>query len=601
MLKLYLFGTPQATFVDTPLTQLNRSAICLRLLAFLAMHQGRAHTREYLTALFWPELPAKRANRTLNNVIWRLRQGLGAGADRFVGEAGSVQFQLLAEDWLDAVEFEQHVAEFRGAFEADLWDEQVTQFEAISTLYRAEFLAGFRDEWIAPLRESRQEAYVAILQHFAASCKRHDDLARLQTVQQLLLAAGAREDPAPDRSTVLLSLQETPNKVYIRRELEILCKRDELLDLMADRQEQQANLLLAQALAEQLGDPVAELDILARQAWVATQRGEYATSLALGQEGLRIAITADLSLARAAFHRQIGIASEELGDFHAALHHYSKALSYDEANHHQQFLPADLNNVATMQLTQGDYCQGIVLLKRAQSLCMATPQPAVHCKVLGNLGYGWMKLGQLSTAREFLLQAERCAEEVGDQSARWWVAIIQSKVAYLRDNCDAALGQLQQLYEWMEAGQGIGLLAYLADTFAWLYCDQKDGEKAYGWAVRACDYATEHHQWRYRLRGFLRLAQAEWQRRNYQSASMTISNAIVLYKGKGQQLEEAAELFRTHAQCARSIGNHAVAIQAEARAERALGHQLAMILEPALRKRFLQSVDISNSRGNDSG
>lgn len=588
MLQLTFFNRAHVAFAGVPLASLNRSQICLRLLAFLLLHRERAYPRDYLTALFWPEMSAARANRTLNNVIWRLRQALGEAADRLSVEAETVQARLLAGDWLDVAAFAQQVAAITQAQQSGQWMDEVRGVEALIALYPNELLAGWDDAWLLPLRQSHHDAYITVLQGFTASCLQQKDQARLQRVQHCLSAVSATiaHRAAPDKASVAERIGA--NKAYLRRELEILCKRDELLDLMAERQQQQENLLLAQAVATQLGEPSAQLDILARLAWVATQRGDYATSLTLGQEGLQIATAANYPLERAAFHRQIGIASEELGDFHAALHHHTKALSYDEANQNLHYLPADLNNVATVHLTQGDYCQGIALLKQAQALCSAASHPTVYCKVLGNLGYGWMKLGELPAAQALLTEAGRCAADAGDQSAEWWIAIVQSKVAFLCGHSEDALRQLLQCYDQMNAEPSAGLLAYLTDTLAWLTCAQKNGEAAHAWAQRSCDYAADHSQWRYRLRALLRLAQAQCQLARYPNAFTTIATASVLYETHEQRLEEEAELFWTYAHCATIAGHRDKAAQSQARAENALGRQLAAITDLARQKSFLQ-------------
>lgn len=377
------------------------------------------------------------------------------------------------------------------------------------------------------------------------------------------------------------------NPAYLRRQLEILIKSDELYDLMADRQRQHENLMAAQALADQLGDPAAQLDILARRAWVATHQGEYTFSLSLAQDGLRIAEVSHLPKQRAPFHRQLGIASEELGDFRAALHHYTKALTLDEAENVTLYLPANLNNVATVQLTLGCYWQGIQQLERAQALLYGSAQPAILVKILGNLGYGWMKLGCLQQAQQLLTQADDLAQQIGEHSAAWWVATLQAKLHHLLGESKRADDLALQTYAAVTLSQNAGLLSYLADTLAWLYRDLADANSALVWAQRAFDHATERGHWRYQVRGLMRLGQVQSLLQQNDLALATVIKAVKTYTNKGQQLEEEAELYFTYALCAHVLKRKSLTVAAQQQAETALNRQLSAIPRPEWRQSFL--------------
>src|SRR5690349_11763500 len=56
-----------------------RSARIRALLAYLVLEAGRAHTRDALAALFWPDEPDHVARQNLRQALYQLRRLLGEG------------------------------------------------------------------------------------------------------------------------------------------------------------------------------------------------------------------------------------------------------------------------------------------------------------------------------------------------------------------------------------------------------------------------------------------------------------------------------------------------------------------------------------------
>ena len=61
-----------------------QSARIQALLAYLALEPARAHSREALAALFWPDEPDQVAKQNLRQALYQLRQLLGEQIDRFL-------------------------------------------------------------------------------------------------------------------------------------------------------------------------------------------------------------------------------------------------------------------------------------------------------------------------------------------------------------------------------------------------------------------------------------------------------------------------------------------------------------------------------------
>ena len=60
---------------DRPLPVLSSKA--LELLCYLVLHRDRAHTREALSRLLWPDAPDGQAKKYLRQTLWQLQTNLG--------------------------------------------------------------------------------------------------------------------------------------------------------------------------------------------------------------------------------------------------------------------------------------------------------------------------------------------------------------------------------------------------------------------------------------------------------------------------------------------------------------------------------------------
>ncbi|HYO47767.1 MAG TPA: tetratricopeptide repeat protein [Gemmatimonadota bacterium] len=166
----------------------------LALLVYLAMAEPRGfHRRDSLLALFWPELPEKRARNALNKTLHFLRSHLG---DEVVLSQGSADVGLdPGSVWTDAV-----------AFEEGLEDGQLG--DALE-LYGGPFLDGFHvseaaefGHWIDRQREHLEVRYAAALQEMALrAAKRGDPNASVELWRKLV-------DRDPSNSRAVIGLME---------------------------------------------------------------------------------------------------------------------------------------------------------------------------------------------------------------------------------------------------------------------------------------------------------------------------------------------------------------------------------------------------------
>ena len=150
-LTLSLLGAFEAILDGKSLTVIKTDK-ARALLIYLAMERGRAHRRQTLAGLLWPDYMEEGARANLRRALSNLRQALGDEQNQgpfILVEGETLQFNPESHCWLDVSEFERLAA---GSAISDL--------ESAIHLYRGGFLEGFTlkdssdfDNWTAILRD----------------------------------------------------------------------------------------------------------------------------------------------------------------------------------------------------------------------------------------------------------------------------------------------------------------------------------------------------------------------------------------------------------------------------------------------------------------
>ncbi|MFN8441370.1 MAG: BTAD domain-containing putative transcriptional regulator [Caldilineaceae bacterium] len=640
MLKFFLLGTPVIQQNSEPLSTLNESPISLRVLSYLVYHRQQPIRRDILAATFWPDLSDKRSRQTLSNIVWRMRNGLQDAADQLLVTNTAVQFNPNIAIWLDVDLFDETSGKLLHNTPS-LPFQWISEAEQTLELYRGDFLAGIEDEWCLAKREALrhryQELMAALIEQYQAigdrvkalywakrayqsqpdseapvrklielyiqtgnqlqaqqtfeeyerACK---EMSLTHSVQLLDFAKqqGLRLSKSRRRQAELLtsSLAQSSNPEYIRRELEIRRKNDELFDLMADRQMQDENLLYMQALADKLHDPVAQIDLLARRAWLATRKGDYVTAIALAQEALRIADQAKENRQRSLLHRLLGVASEESGDFKSARHHYVRAMVLDDKLVDSLAAAINLNNVAAVTNVTGNFCEAITLLQKAETLLNGVPIATVQAKIAGNQALSWMKLGQYQQAARYLQKAQTYARNSGERDAEWWIVLCLIQLYACQNQVGEALKFAHQQYDTLQVIGDSWTLTAFASELASLYIRKHNGEEGGRWAQQALNHSQQQHQWIYQFRSHIHLAEAALLLQQNNEAFSFASFAVKLFEQKKQTLADAPLLYDVYAQCAHAIHNTVTEDYAIQQYQKAVQEQIDLIPSSTLRDSF---------------
>ncbi len=164
-LTLRVLGEPEVLIGQVQVSSFESDKV-RALLAYLAVEAGRAHRRETLAGLLWPDCPEQVARHNLSQALFNLRLALGDHTARppyLLITRAAIQINRESDYWLDLDQFNA----FYAAWEKDRSRESgdpsnlLPQLEEMVQLYRGELLQQFYledsaeyEEWILVQRES---------------------------------------------------------------------------------------------------------------------------------------------------------------------------------------------------------------------------------------------------------------------------------------------------------------------------------------------------------------------------------------------------------------------------------------------------------------
>jgi DNA-binding SARP family transcriptional activator len=106
-LCVHLLGSFTVALDDEPVTAFATDKT-RALLAYLAVEADRAHRREALAGLLWPDYPERSARRSLTSALAALRQAIGdrQATPPFLHiSRQTIQFNTASDAWVDVTAF----------------------------------------------------------------------------------------------------------------------------------------------------------------------------------------------------------------------------------------------------------------------------------------------------------------------------------------------------------------------------------------------------------------------------------------------------------------------------------------------------------------
>jgi len=176
VISIRLFGRISVQQDAQPLTGLSGKA--LELLCYVVLFRDRAHTREALAGLLWPDVSENLSKKYLRQTLWQLRVALRGHADAkqaaeplLALNPGWVGVNPGASLWLDVAALEQAHADCRDVPAHDLTDPQARAMEAAAVLYRGDLIEAWYQDWCIYERDRLQLTYLAILEKLTSYCE----------------------------------------------------------------------------------------------------------------------------------------------------------------------------------------------------------------------------------------------------------------------------------------------------------------------------------------------------------------------------------------------------------------------------------------------
>ncbi len=328
---------------------------------------------------------------------------------------------------------------------------------------------------------------------------------------------------------------------------------DELYDWDADWNAALENLAAMQSLANKFDAPERQAEARARLAWVKICQSHHREAIALAEQALRISAQNQDGPRASWARRLLGVAYDQLGDFHLALKHYRAALAIDESSGSPEHLPTDLNNVACVLETMSDYDAAQREFERAQNLTLPETPLRIKITLQANLGNLWTKLGQFDAAARDLNQALAWFKRLGERERECWVGACLARLYQRRGELARALFLAQRYYSIARQISSAQRMAELAAVIAAVYIGQQDGFRAREWAEQLYAIAETQNYWRYRVRAAMYLAEAHRLLHQSDNAIQWADRAAKIVRERAQPLEEAAELGAIIARCANAF------------------------------------------------
>jgi DNA-binding SARP family transcriptional activator len=199
-LTLRVLGDFQVSMDDVPIQSFESDKV-RALLAYVAVEADRAHTREALIGLLWPDATEDAARHNLRQALFNLRIALGdhmAKPPYLLISRHSIQFNRESDFWLDFCQFKETFEIWQKNRDQETWhsSSSVLRLEEMVNLYRGVFLQHFYvadstafEDWIVLNRETSRQQMLEVLICLANGRELRGDLngARRYAVRQLEL------------------------------------------------------------------------------------------------------------------------------------------------------------------------------------------------------------------------------------------------------------------------------------------------------------------------------------------------------------------------------------------------------------------------------
>jgi DNA-binding SARP family transcriptional activator len=285
------------------------------LLAYLAYFPQRAHPREELIELLWPECDPPAGRNSLSTCLWWLRRELVESSELKVesptkadqSELSTLNSQpptLIVADrtsvGLNAAIVTTDVAEFEAALQSAVGagssSERAQRLARAVDLYQGELLPGHFDDWILQERPWLAERYFQALRQLLAHVEREGDVPRaLEYAHRGVGADPLREETHCELMRLYAAAGQPDAALRQYRELERLLKQELYAPPSSDTRALVRDIKRRSLLRLRPGSGASLSPLAAAHAARRAASPHYALSLAEGENRLVTILFADVS------------------------------------------------------------------------------------------------------------------------------------------------------------------------------------------------------------------------------------------------------------------------------------------------------------------
>jgi DNA-binding SARP family transcriptional activator len=175
MLSIRLFGKFCVSRDGHPLPGLEAPRV-QELFAYLLLHRDRPQLRENLATALWSDCGSDQARKYLRQTLWQLQSAVDQTDTHVViADPDTVGVNAHMPFELDVATFERSIARVRGVGGQDLVTNAAAELERATTLYIADLLDGWYQDWCLFERERLQNLFMQTLDKLMVYCQAQHD------------------------------------------------------------------------------------------------------------------------------------------------------------------------------------------------------------------------------------------------------------------------------------------------------------------------------------------------------------------------------------------------------------------------------------------
>ena len=451
-LALAFLGAFHVTLDDQPITRFGTDKT-RALLAYLAMESERAHRREALADMLWPDQLDDAARHSLRQALLRLRGAIGDtdSTTFLLISPETIHFSRASAHSLDAAEFSALVSACQTHSHSHLSDcaACIARLQQATDLYRGELLKDLFlgestqfEEWVLVRRELLHRQALESLDILATYHLEHGEYARArqyaarqielepchEEAHRALMSALARDG----QRGAALAQYDACRKVLAREfntaPSEETTKLYEKIRAGAFESKSPAPSAPARKLPS--GNP-ANLDALAALALFHLAQGDLARAHTYQTQVLTQQNESGDKGAVAAAHHQLGIILQRQDKLDQALAHFRDALALREQIGDQMGIAAALDALGEIIGQQGNCPEAHAHLQRALKIAETLGDPTGSVRVLTHLGTLYQRQKKFDDARACFERALTIQQQIGNRAA---TADLQNRLKAVTDN-----------------------------------------------------------------------------------------------------------------------------------------------------------------------